>query len=347
MADSPLPFVTVAIPARNEERHLGACLDAVLAQDYPRDRFEVLVVDGASEDRTRTIAEERAARADVPLRVVENPRRVIPTAINAALREARGEYLVRVDAHSIPAPGYVRHAVEANLALGADLVGAWVEPVGTTPFTRAVAAAFRSPFGTANATSWRRPAEPVDVASAPCGSYRVAALRAIGGYDEEQLVNEDYEANVRLREAGGRVVLSPHVSFEYVPRDSFGGLVRQFFRYGFYRARTMAKHPSSVRPRHLAPAVALAALAVLAVAVAAVPAAWPLLAAVAAAYAAGVALATARSARDAGDGWPLLLLVFPTMHVAWGLGNLLGLARWLPARRSFGRGPTGVPAEAR
>jgi glycosyltransferase involved in cell wall biosynthesis len=326
---APLPFATVVVPARNEEAAIRACLEGLLAQDLPHDRFEVIVLDGGSVDATRKIVAEVAAKASVQIRLEDNPRRSVPAALNRALDLARGDYLVRVDAHSVPEPNYVRRNVESNVELGAELVGGWVRAVGGKPVQRAVAAAFASPFAMGNAGSWRRPPAPREVASVPCGSYRIDALRAIGGFDEAQLANQDYEANYRLRRAGGRVFILPDVSFAYIPRDTFRGLARQFVRYGWFKARTMAKHPASIRARHLVPAAGLVGLAGLVTLAPLRP--WPLLAAVVA-YAAGLAVASVRAGRGLGRAALLLPAVFATMHAAWALGNLAGLVRWPFAR---------------
>lgn len=331
---SPRSYASIVVPTRNEERHIGACLDAVLAQDYPHDRFEVLVVDGRSTDRTRRIVEQAAER-DGRVRLLDNPARTTPAALNAALREARGDYLVRVDAHSVPEPHYLRTLVDANVALDAALVGAWVDAAGEGAFARAVAAAFRSAFSMGSPAAWNRPSRPREVASAPCGSYDVAALRAIGGFDEGQLANQDYEANHRLRAAGGRIFIVPDVSFRYFPRDTIGALAHQFARYGFYKARTMAKHPDSIRPRHLVPAASLVLLAVAAAtAFVWAPAAWAV-AVAAAAYAVALAVASMLAGRTLGRAAFLLPAVFATMHASWAVGNLAGLVRFWPGRRAL------------
>ena len=330
-----LPFASVVVPTRNEERSIRACLESLGRQDYPHDRLEVLVLDGGSADRTREIVEEMAAASPVTIRLLDNPARTVPAALNRALEEARGAYLVRVDGHSEPEPSYVRLSVQANLELGADLAGGWVEAVGETAVGRAVAAAFRSPFAMGYAVSWRQPEAPLEVASVPCGSYRVEALRRIGGFDEGQKANQDYEANYRLRAAGGKVFLLPDVRFRYVTRSSLRALARQFARYGFYKARTMAKHPASIRPRHLVPAAAIVGLAALLVAAAAwEPARWAA-AAVVASYLLALVAASAGAARGLGRDALLLPAVFATMHFAWGAGNLVGLFRWFSVRSSL------------
>lgn len=329
------PLVTVAIPTLNEEHTLAACLAAVVGQDVPPGRLEVLVLDGGSTDGTREAVQKAAAATDVPIRLLDNPGRTVPAALNVALAEARGDFLVRVDGHSEPEPAYVRRSVEGSLEHDADLAGGWVEAVGATAVGRAVAAAFRSPFAMGYAVSWRRPSGPIEVASVPCGAYRIEALRRIGGFDEGQRANQDYEANYRLRATGGKIVLLPDVSFRYVPRGKLRTLARQFSRYGFYKARTMAKHPQSLRPRHLVPAAGIVGAVALAIAwLFWEPARWALLA-LAGLYVLGLVVASASARRGLGRDALLLPAVFTTMHAAWGLGNLIGLVRWLPVGRSL------------
>lgn len=336
MGDGTFPFASIAIPVRNEEAAIESCLAAVAAQDYPHDRLEVLVVDGGSTDRTRKLVERFAEHSPVAIRVLDNPAGTTPAGLNRALAAARGEFFVRVDGHSEPQPNYVRRCVGAAVELDAGLAGGWVEPVGRTAFGRAVAAAFRSPFSMGNAVSWRQPGEPRQVASVPCGAYRASLLRAIGGFDEEQRANQDYEANYRLRAAGGTVWILPDVSFAYVPRSSLRPLVRQFFRYGFYKARTIVKHPSSARPRQLVPAAALVGGIALAAASPFSGVALVALVVCAALYLLAIAAACAAAARSLdGPATLRLPLVFAAMHLAWGAGNLLGLARWLPWRRTI------------
>lgn len=328
------PFVSVVIPVRNEARTIEATLRAVAAQDVPEGRMEVLVLDGGSSDDTRALVERAAETLPVSVRLLDNRRGSVPAALNIALTAARGDYLVRVDGHSRPSPGYVRRSVEGNLEHDAELAGGWVRATGSTSFERAAGAALGSPFGMGNAASWHAPDAVREVASVPCGSYRVEALRAIGGFDEGQLANQDYEANYRLRRAGGRAVLLPDVWFEYVPRGSLVRLSRQFWRYGFYKARTMVKHPASIRPRHLVPAAALLAAPAVVAAAAVSPAArWAAGAAIAV-YAGGVLAGTALEAGRIGRAAAWLPLVFPAMHLSWGAGNVAGLARFLVARPS-------------
>lgn len=330
-----LPPASVVVPTRNESRTIEKCLAAIVGQDYPG-RLEVLVVDGGSTDDTRERVARVAEGSAVPIRLLDNPGRVVPAALNVALTAAQGEFLVRVDGHSVPAEDYVRRCVEGNLEHAAALAGGWVRATGDGAVSRAVAAAFGSPFSMGNAASWNPPTGPRDVASVPCGSYRLDALRAIGGFDEGQHANQDYEANYRLRRAGERIVLLPDVHFDYIPRSSFRALARQFGRYGYFKARMMTKHPASVRPRHLVPAAGLLGVTVVAAAAIFLDVARVGLLVAAVAYAAGLLVATVSAGRWLDSPARLLLPpVLATMHLAWGAGNIAGLLRFVPVRTSL------------
>lgn len=345
--DDTFPAASVVIPVRNEERTIERCLQSVIEQDYPRDRLEILVFDGGSTDRTRETVERIAASANVSVRLFANPGRYVSPALNAAIEVASGEFLIRVDGHSFPDPNYVRDSIRGNLEHDADLAGGWLDAVGEGKVGRAAATALASSFGMGNPSLWRRPDTPLEVDSVNCGSYRLTALRAIGGFDEAQRANQDFEANYRLRRAGGRLVVLPEVSHRYVARDSFRRLARQFARYGFYKARVMLKHPASIRARHLVPATGLAI--VLAAAVLATrwpPATW-ILAVVTAGYLLLLVYASVRAARGLGQAALLLPAAFATMHLTWAIGNLAGLVRWLPILLREDRGLGGADPGSR
>jgi len=142
----PLPFVTVVVPMRNEERYISICLDSIVANDYPKDRLEVLVVDGMSTDRSRKIVEDYIQRYPF-IRLLENPKRIVPAALNIGIREARGEIIIRMDAHTVYAPDYISCCVELLMTTDAANVGGPMRKVGTTYVSRAIAIATSVPFG--------------------------------------------------------------------------------------------------------------------------------------------------------------------------------------------------------
>jgi len=320
--------VSVIMPARNEEKSIGACLDSILANDYPQTQLEILVIDGMSTDRTREIV-RNYARNHRFIRLVKNPRQIIPAALNRGIQEARGEIIVRMDAHTTYAPNYIRQSVQALETSGAAMVGGVQKPDGDTPVTWAIAAAKSSRFGAGNAyyhygteTRWVED-------SVYLGAWYKATLVKIGGFNEQWLINEDSELNERLRAAGGKILLSADLHCSYHVRSSLRGLAKQYFRYGLWRAKTSVLYPSSLAWRHLVPpAFALSLILSLGVAWISLPLALliPSVYALANLFVSGTIMARQ------GARCFLVPLAFCTIHLAWGFGYVIGLVRFCGAR---------------
>lgn len=323
------PMVSVIMPVRNEAGFIRRSLGAVLAQDYPHDRMEVLVVDGMSDDGTRQIVREMADGRTAPsIRLLDNPARIVPTALNIGLRQARGAVIVRVDGHCEIAPDYVRKCVEALGETGADNVGGVWETIAETPAARAIAVAQSSPFGIGNVAYRTRRPTPGYVDTVPFGAYRREVFERIGGFDERLVRHQDYEFNVRLRQAGGKIYYTPAIQARYYARNSFRKLARQYWEYGFWKAFVTLENPRVLALRHLAPiglAGAVAGGALLSLI-------WPLMrpwyAGLWGIYALACLLMAVKEARRA--GWarlPLLPAAFATIHLSWGGGFWWGLLR--------------------
>ena len=328
-------LVTVVVPARNEEAFIADCLDSILASDHRN--LQVLVVDGSSEDRTVEIVRSRAEQ-DPRVAIVDNPDRLIPIGLNRALAAAEGDWLVRVDAHATIPPDYVGRAV-AHLREGRwGAVGGRKDGVGTTPAGRAVAAAMASRFGVGGST-YHHGTEPTEVDHVPFGAYPVALARQLGGWDERLAVNQDFEFDRRIREAGHAVLFDPALRIDWHCRQRIVDLFRQYRRYGRGKVTVMALHPGSIRLRHLA-APALVLWLAAGIGTAAVTRRRRGLA-IAAPYGAAVALATASTAgRTPAGSRRWIAPAFVTMHLGWGLGFWEGAARLLTGRGpiSSGRG---------
>jgi len=243
--------VSVIVPMRNEEDFIARCLESILANDYPDECLEILVVDGMSTDRSREIVNAYADEHD-HVRLVDNERRVIPAAMNVGLREASGEVIVRMDAHTIYAPDYVRTCVELLAQTGAASVGGLQRAVGENWLSNAIAIGTTDPFGIGGA-AFRTGQSTVWVDTVYLGAWRRATLEMLGGFDEAWLVNEDYELNIRLRRAGGRILLSSRIRSWYQVRPTLRALARQWVRYGFWKVKTLRAYPESLQPRQLAP----------------------------------------------------------------------------------------------
>ena len=323
-----LPFVSVIIPCRNEVRYIGGCLDSVLAAEYPTERLEVIVVDGMSGDGTRDVLAGYAARHP-NLRVVDNPRAITPAALNIAVRAARGDLVMRMDAHATYPPGYVPGLVRALARSDADIVGGVLEtvPAGATAIARAIAAAMSHPFGVGNSRFRIGTAEPRYVDHIAFFCCRRGLFARVGHFDEELVRSQDGEFSFRVIRAGGKILLDPSVRASYFARDSVRSVSRMFFQYGFFKTLTARKIGRVMTVRQLVPALFLLAL----VHLAALSVVWAeaavLLAGLLGAYGLGLLAAAAGAAPRRGlASAALLAVVLPVMHFSYGWGYLRGVA---------------------
>lgn len=312
------PRVSVVVPALRSGATLPACLDAVLGQGEVVD--EVVVACPPDDVDTR----EALADVDDPrVRVVDNPSGRTPDALNAAIAASSGDVVVRVDAHAVVPPGYVARAVAELRRTGAANVGGRQVPTADAGFARAVAVAMRSPLG-AGGAAYRTGSEPGEVDTVYLGTFDRAVLEAVGGYDPRMTRNQDAELNLRLRAAGHRVWFDPGLEVAYRPRGSVAALWRQYVQYGRWRRVTARLHPGSLRPRQLAaPALVIGGAVAI---VASLLLATPLPMVVGAVSYLVLLIAGAAAAGPARDV-PGVVLALATMHLAWGLGFLIGPPR--------------------
>jgi succinoglycan biosynthesis protein ExoA len=339
-AASRLPLVSIVVPIRNEEAHIGACLGSLVAQDYPADLMEIIVIDGCSEDRTVDVVDRFAARyPDARLRLLENPARTVPPGFNAGVRAALGDVIVRMDGHTVPAPDYVSRCVDALSRSGAGNVGGGIEPHGNTPFGHAVAAAIRHPLGAGDAR-FRVGGAEGDVDTVPFGAFRREVLERVGLLDESMARNEDYELNVRIRAAGERVYFDPAIRSRYTPRGSARALWDQYFQYGWWRVETWRRHPSSLRWRQALPPTFIATLVLLSLAAPWSSPATVCLVALVTSYALIVGLVSWRIARPPVSP-ASLAFAFAVLHVAFGSGFLTNVISG--GRFPYGSGGSRTP----
>ncbi len=318
-----VPFVTIAMPCLNEERFIEACLDAVRAQDYPADRLEILVADGGSTDRTRSILEREAAR-DPRIRLLDNPEKLQAPGMNKMIRAARGDVIVRMDVHSDYARDYVRQCIAVLERTGADNVGGAARPKAQTFFQRALCAALESPLGIGG-SKYRQLDFEGFVESIFPGAFRREVFERIGLYDPRAITNEDAELNQRLIDSGGKIFLSKDIVVHYYPRESFKALAKQYFKYGHGRARTLLKHGRFLSVRPAVPFL----MCVTGAALVATSAIQPFTPIAAGAYAAGTFAEAVRVGRGAGMlAVPIVWAIFPVLHVSHGFGFGSGLVAY-------------------
>ncbi len=322
-----LPSITIILPVRNEGILMKSALEAVLAQDYPG-AMEILVADGLSDDNTRGIIKEYQEKHP-NLHMIDNPGKIVPTGMNAALRRAQGEIIVRVDGHCMIAPDYVSRCVDHLQNDGVEGVGGPMETIGETPLSETIAAAMSSPFGVGNSTFRTEKGCTRLVDTIPFPAYTRAIIDRVGLYDEELVRNQDDEYNYRIRQDGGRLLLAADVTSRYFSRGSLGKLWKQYFQYGFFKVRVLQKHPGQMSLRQFVPPVFVASLAAAAVlTLVSVWGGW-LLVAVAGAYLAANVLAAVFTASR--RGWQhlgRLPVPFAILHLSYGSGFLAGLAHF-------------------
>jgi succinoglycan biosynthesis protein ExoA len=251
-------LVTVVVPARNEEGFIEACVRSICSQSYRN--LQIVVVDGASEDSTAAIVRSMAAE-DPRIELLTNEERVIPLSLNLAVRHARGRWLVRVDAHSTVPRTYVAQAVEHLVTGKWGGVGGRKDGVGKTPQGRAIAVAMGSKFGVGNST-YHHGTETQTVDHIPFGTYPLDVIRSVGGWDEKLRVNQDFEFDHRVRQAGHEIMFDPELRIDWHCRQSFRDLEKQYARYGEGKVKIFRLHPESMKPRQVAPAILLPTLGV-------------------------------------------------------------------------------------
>jgi succinoglycan biosynthesis protein ExoA len=327
--------VSVIAPMWNEAAHIDGFVADIAAQDFDGE-LELLVADGASTDGSADRLRGAAEREGIEVTVLDNPARWVSAGLNACIRAATGGLIVRVDCHSRYPTDYVRRCVAAAEETGAENVGGIFIPIGRTSTERAVACAMDSPFG---GIHWTRHGEDerVEVDTVPYGAFTPDAFERAGLFDETLVRNQDDEFNLRLRLAGGKIVLDPAIRIFYTPRGKFVRLFRQYYEYGLWKPAVMSKHGRVVSARSLAPIAFVGSLAVLGALSIFSGTARVLLGLEVAAYLAGALVFGVLAVRAAGERLRLLprvIAAFTVFHVAYGIGMAVGWIRVGLRRRS-------------
>ncbi|MBK8166451.1 MAG: glycosyltransferase family 2 protein [bacterium] len=330
----PHPAVSVVVPCLNESHYLGDLLVSIERQTYPRDRTELIFVDGLSTDSTLAILHEFAQR-HARTHVLVNPARFVPHAMNIGIREARGDYIVRLDAHATYVDNYLETLISSALALNAENVGCVFRTAtrSQSPKARAIAFTLAHPLGVGNSLFRIGVHHPTPADTVPFGCYQRKVFDRIGYYDERLIRNQDIELNRRLRRAGGRIFLLPEIGGTYFCRETFHQLWNNNWENGKWVVLTaaMTNNLSSLSIRHFVPlcfAVYLAAVPVLAIysSIAFLPLAAYLVAVF------SVTMKHLASHRRAGTAL-LVAFSFLVLHISYGLGSLASLAHFFRPRR--------------
>lgn len=335
------PFISVILPIRNEADYINKSIDAILAQDYHQNQIEVLVVDGMSTDKTQDIIrtyQESHSR----IHLIDNPGKIVPTGMNLALRQSKGDIIIRVDGHCIIASDYVSKCVEHLSKDHIDGVGGPMESIGETQLSETIALAMSSTFGVGNSAFRTTTGKTMMVDTVPFPAYTRAIIEKAGFYDEELVRNQDDEYNYRIRELGGRLLLADDIRSKYYSRGSLKKLWKQYFQYGFYKVRVLQKHPKQMSIRQFVPPVFVITLLASIALMLSFSRGWIPSALVTGSYIFANLIASIMISST--KGWNHFLhlpLVFAILHLSYGSGFLVGLFKfWNRWGDKVGKVPT-------
>ena len=340
-SDVRLPFVSVLMPVRNEADFIERSLGSVLTQSYPHARLEIIVSDGASTDETVELIRDLADRTDIPIRTIQNPKRIAPSALNLAIAHARGDIFVRVDGHCEIDPDYVANCVKLLTEGRAEGVGGPIETIGVGPQSKAIAIAMSSKFGVGGSAFRTVNDREMYTDSVAFPGYTRKIVERAGPFNEELVRNQDDEYNYRIRKLGGRILLSPEIRSKYYSRSTFRSLWNQYFQYGYWKVRVFQLHPRQLSIRQFIPFFFVSTILALAILSPFFGTALILLMVVAAVYLGSCFLASVILVGGNIRLIPRLIYSFCILHFSYGLGSIFGLV----ALRDRWRGSDLVPLD--
>jgi cellulose synthase/poly-beta-1,6-N-acetylglucosamine synthase-like glycosyltransferase len=248
--------VSIIIPCRNEGKFIGRCLDSIIAQDYSKHSLEVLLIDGMSVDETREVIGDYVLKNPY-IKLLDNPKRIVPVALNIGIKNAHGDIIIRMDAHNIYEKDYINKCVTYLTKYNVDNVGGIciTLPGNDTFIGKSIALVLSHPFGVGNAYFRIGAKEPKYVDTVPFGCYKKEVFKKIGLFDEDLVRNQDDEFNLRLIKNGGKILLVPEIVSYYYVRDSLGKLWKMYFQYGYFKPLVAKKIGAVLTWRQLIPSV--------------------------------------------------------------------------------------------
>ena len=323
-----LPFVSLIIPTLNEEKYLEQTITSLLSNDYPDSKLEILIIDGLSKDNTLVIAQEFANKF-TNIRLISNPKIYQSAALNIGIKESKGDFIIRADAHAIYDKNYITSTIHLLHKGVYENVGPVQISIGNTLIEKAIAKAMNSKIGMGNAKYRLDKRGVFEVKSVWLGAWKKETLIKINGFDENLPISEDFDLNYRLRKSGGKIAASNSIKAMYIVRKSLSGLFKQFYKYGFWKMKFLMNYPKEFQPRWMAPPVFVFSLLLsillsqLISWVIFIPIFYLFLLFLTTLY----FLITANSIKDFLSS-AILFLIFPVIHFAWGIGFLIGFFYW-------------------
>lgn len=318
-------FISIVMPLYNEEKYIKNCIESLMQQDYPRNKMEWLFVDGGSQDSTKAILEEYQNKYPFLIKVLDNPHKTVPYAMNIGIKASKGEFIIRLDAHAEYAKDYFSNCVYYLQNTDADNVGGVIETKSFGRVGEAIASVVSSKFGVGN-SQFRTNGSDGYVDTVPFGAFRREVFEKYGLYDERLTRNQDNEMNYRIRANGGKIYLSNNIKLAYYSRDTIKGILKMAFQNGKWNVITMRLCPGSMGIRHFVPLVFLLSLILMPILSFLIPIfRWAFLVEIILYMTLNV-LSSLQSQSDRYKNHFLLkLIIFPLFHVCYGAGSLVGI----------------------
>jgi glycosyltransferase involved in cell wall biosynthesis len=298
-----------------------------LSQDYT-DNIEIIIVDGMSTDNTHEIIMDYQINHP-QIRLINNPGRIVPIGMNIALREAKGDIILRVDGHCIIASDYLRRTQQLLLERGIDGVGGPIETIGENRVSQTIAIAMSSIFGVGNSAFRISPKKTMFVDTIPFPAFTREMIRKAGLYDEELVRDQDDEYNYRIREVGGKLLLACDLQSKYFSRGSIIKLWKQYFQYGYWKVRVLQKHPRQMSLRQFIPPLfVFSLLASIVLTFCTIWGWWFLLLSGGSYLFVNVVVSILTASKKGWKHLALLPITFLIIHLSYGLGFLIGLTKF-------------------
>lgn len=314
------PFVSVVLPAYNEERYIRTCIESLINQTYPRDCMEWIIVDGNSTDKTQEIVKEYSE--SYPIKLLINNEKKTPVSLNMGIKESKGEYIIRFDAHASFPPDYIEKCIDCLESTGADNVGGWVETKAEGYIGKSIAKMLSSKFGVGG-SSFRTEKKSGYVDTVPFGAFRREVFDKIALFNEDLLRSEDNDINARITKNGGKIYLSEDIHSTYYCRDSISAVLKQGIQNGNALFRTVRVNPQAMRVRHFIPFLFLISLIIMPiVGMFVAPVRRLFLIELLAYLFIDIYFSFVKSDRSCGfvNVW-----LYPAFHISYGIGSMLGL----------------------
>ncbi len=247
--------ISMLIPTYQEEKYIGRCLDSILQNDYPFDDVEILILDGMSTDRTRDIIKEEYVARYPFVRIVDNPHRTVGYGMNIGLKEARGELLIRCDAHSEYPRDYISELVEWHKRNAADNIGGTciTVPANGTVLAEAIAVAMSHPLGVGLSFRSIKGSKEKYVDTVPFGCWKREVFDEVGVFDVALARGQDFDHNMRMIKGGKKILLLPWLKIRYYARESFRKMYKTFYQIGYWKVKLNRDHKLVTSYRQLAP----------------------------------------------------------------------------------------------